>query len=177
MRLFFGRNGGAEGALKDDALTANLLDWAENERRKVADDPRTERCRPESITRVAAKTPMPSKDGGRDHQRGTPREPESVAHQLGDALQQTCVRQVEFQPFDGARSTTATVVVLAVRNGRPDQGEAFLFDDAQEARSFVQALLASGLDRQRITALNGPVLGVKLTHGSAVDFGPEAQAT
>lgn len=177
MRLFFGRNGGAEGALKDGALTADLLDWAEAQRCKVANDRGTERCRPESTTRVAPKTLVPPKNGGPDHQRGTPREPESVAHQLGHALQQTCVRQVEVQPFDGAKSTTATVVVLAVRDGRPDQGEAFLFDDAQEARSFVQALLDSGLDHQRVTAVSGSLLGIKLTHGPAVEFGPEAQAT
>lgn len=173
MPLFFRRNGSAEGASKDEALTADLMDWAEKERPKVADDRRIERCRPESITRMAPKTPVPPEDGDHDRQRRTPREPESVACQLGHAVQQTRVRQAEFRPLDGAKSTTATVVVLAVRNDRHDQGEAFFFDDAREARSFVQVLLDRGLDHKRIAAVSGQALRVKLTHRPPAEFGQE----
>ncbi len=56
------------------------------------------------------------------------------------------------------------VIVVALHEGADDCGEAHLFDDLQAAGRFVETLVESGLDQQRLSVFNCAQLNVHLTY-------------
>jgi hypothetical protein len=60
------------------------------------------------------------------------------------------------------------VIVVALREGTDNCGEAHLFDDLQAAGRFVETLVEDGLDQQRLTVLNCTQLNVHLTYRAVV---------
>jgi len=60
------------------------------------------------------------------------------------------------------------VIVVALREGTDNCGEAHLFDDLQAAGRFVETLVEEGLDQQRLTVFNCTQLNVHLTYRAVV---------
>jgi hypothetical protein len=60
------------------------------------------------------------------------------------------------------------VIVVALREGTDNCGEAHLFDDLQAAGRFVETLVEDGLDQQRLTVFNCTQLNVQLTYRAVV---------
>jgi hypothetical protein len=60
------------------------------------------------------------------------------------------------------------VIVVALREGTDNCGEAHLFDDLQAAGRFVETLVEDGLDQQRLTVFNCAQLNVHLTYRAVV---------
>jgi len=60
------------------------------------------------------------------------------------------------------------VIVVALREGTDNCGEAHLFDDLQAAGRFVETLVEDGLDQQRLTVFNCTQLNVHLTYRAVV---------
>jgi hypothetical protein len=60
------------------------------------------------------------------------------------------------------------VIVVALREGTDNCGEAHLFDDLQAAGRFVETLVEEGVDQQRLTVFNCTQLNVQLTYRAVV---------
>lgn len=60
------------------------------------------------------------------------------------------------------------VIVVALREGTDNCGEAHLFDDLQAAGRFVETLVEDGLDQHRLTVFNCTQLNVHLTYRAVV---------
>jgi hypothetical protein len=56
------------------------------------------------------------------------------------------------------------VIVVALHEGTDKSGEAHLFEDLQSASHFVETLVESGLNQQRLTVFNCTQLNVHLTY-------------
>jgi len=82
--------------------------------------------------------------------------PETTQEATQEAAQET---KVEASP---------KVIVVALREGTDNCGEAHLFDDLQAAGRFVETLVEDGLDQQRLTVFNCTQLNVHLTYRAVV---------
>jgi hypothetical protein len=59
-------------------------------------------------------------------------------------------------------------IVVALREGADDCGEAHLFEDLEAAGRFVETLVEDGLDQQRLGVFKGTQLDVHLTYRAVV---------
>jgi uncharacterized protein YhaN len=71
-------------------------------------------------------------------------------------------------PQETKEEASPRVIVVALREGTDNCGEAHLFDDLQAAGRFVETLVEDGLDQQRLTVFNCTQLSVQLTYRAVV---------
>ena len=71
----------------------------------------------------------------------------------------------EVKPSQKAKTKAPPrVIVVALREGTDNCGEAHLFEDLQVAGRFVETLVEGGLDQQRLSVFNCTQLNVHLTY-------------
>jgi len=136
--------------LEDEALTDELVEWAR-------------------AARAAVSETMPGRMGS---PQGTEFEPE-----LHPSDSESMVSGVETAaPIEPRQQIK--VLVVALGESAADRAQAYLFDDTQGASRFIETLVETGLNRDRIIVFWGTPVNFKVTRRLVVSVGePEQQPT
>jgi len=62
----------------------------------------------------------------------------------------------------------ARILVLALDESAAEQGQAYLFDDSQDAAHFIESIVESGLHPNRVIVFQGTPLDIKVTYRTVV---------